>query len=320
MSRKLFAGRPKHEGQFQDFPLINLGGKSISNWIETLPVVDDLSDSSFESDILDNVSKRKADIAKKKNAIVSKIAKLGCIKNSLKALCNNAGEDIGGNEICENSYNFEGEFEVTRQSIDLETKKESIWSKIKNKTSDLYYKAGMYVGKAMFAAGNLSVENLMEKPEMKLGENLVEYEKRVQRIGMAKVVGLTVISVVAVNGFKEIFDNTSSNNHISSGGYIDHTMIDEALSSHADVVSVDAMPDFSFDAYNISPGEGFYDTMSQMGITDSVKQYEILQKVGPDLQNMNLAYPIEGGSWGISNPGQLPESALELIWGASKSL
>lgn len=48
MSRKLSIGKPKHEGPYQDFPLVRIKG-SISDWVETLPVVED-----YNLDYIDN--------------------------------------------------------------------------------------------------------------------------------------------------------------------------------------------------------------------------------------------------------------------------
>lgn len=55
MSRKYSIGKPKRDGPFQDFPLIDFGkARSISEWLDSLPVVEDSDD---EPDI-DNIQKK----------------------------------------------------------------------------------------------------------------------------------------------------------------------------------------------------------------------------------------------------------------------
>lgn len=198
---------------------------------------------------------------------------------------------------------------------------DSIWQKVKAKTSDLYYKAGMYAGRAMFAAGSFSAGKFMAKPEMKMGENLAEYERRVRRIGMVKVIGLTVLSIVAVHGVKDMIDNFSQSSSVNNEGVlkIDHSQFDNAINSNPLPSDINnQIPDFNFDAYNVIPGEGFYETMNQMGITDTAKQFDIIQRIGPQLQDMGVAYPMSDGSWGITSSGQLPKAALNLIWNNSQ--
>lgn len=334
MSQRLSIGKPKREGPFQDFPLVNTRGMSVSDWVETLPVVeDDFNDNTC----VNKIGGRKAEISKRKAEITDKLAKLDCIKNALlkmSGVCIESPieescsvEEIDQKEIPERALELQPEelilepIAIDECSVKTEIlqKKESIWTRVKKRTNDLYYKAGMYVGKAMLAAGELSAGKMMAKPEMKLGENLAEYERRVQRIGMAKVIGLTVLSSVAVHGFKDVFD-AMNNNYANTGGHINHTFMDNALNSNCDAINNEIAPSFSFDAYNVTPGEGLFDTMNQMGITDTAKQYAILQKVGPELQNMNLVYPVGADSWGISSSGQLPKDALDLIWNYSKDI
>lgn len=324
MSRKYSIGKPKRDGPFQDFPLIDFGkARSISEWLDSLPVVEDSDD---EPDI-DNIQKNKSKIAERKQAISNEIARLSCIRNVILDIKGGLDDSISECGLANNQAQAEATI-IDNQSVEPDyceditatneiEQPESIWQRVSKKTSDLYYKAGVYVGKAMFAAGNLSFGKLIAKPEMKYGENLAEYERRVKRIGMIKVLGLTVLSIVATHGVKDIVDSYIQNNYVPRNGTsINHAQFDSVInSSHIEsTTNVNNMPDFSYDAFNVMSGEGIYDTMNQMGITDSAKQFEIINKIGPELQNMGVAYPTSDGLWGFTKAGELPREALELIW------
>lgn len=69
---------------------------------------------------------------------------------------------------------------------------------------------------------------------------------------------------------------------------------------------------FSKPARTVEPGEGFYQTFKEMGVPAEDRP-RLLQKVGPMLAKIGLAYKMPDGLWGISRPGQLPEDILELI-------
>lgn len=72
-------------------------------------------------------------------------------------------------------------------------------------------------------------------------------------------------------------------------------------------------PEYSVDATTIESGEGWYQTFSEMGITNPTEQANLLQKVGPELQARGWAYPTADGSYGIIRPGALPKDVLDLI-------
>jgi hypothetical protein len=63
----------------------------------------------------------------------------------------------------------------------------------------------------------------------------------------------------------------------------------------------------------VESGEGWYQTFSEMGITNPTEQANLLQKVGPELQARGWAYPTGDGSYGIIRPGSLPKDVLDLI-------
>lgn len=329
MPRKLSIGKPKYEGPYHDFPLVWPEG-GLSEWVETLPIVDDDGIDTLDSENSLDLEKKKTNINERRLAISNKIAKLECIRDSIALLSTNTTKQSEDDNFIDDRIELKSDkpkYYVLENKPKNNTEekqnqdKESIWQKVKAKTSDLYYKAGMYVGRAIFAAGNFSAGKLMAKPEMKIGENLVEYERRVKRIGMAKVLGLTVLSIFAVHGAKDIIDSFSQNKSINSEGVlkIDHSQFDNAINSNPLPSDINnQIPDFSFDAYNVTPGEGFYETMNQMGITDTTKQFDIIQRIGPQLQDMGVAYPMSDGTWGIANPGQLPKAALDLIWNNSQ--
>jgi hypothetical protein len=74
-------------------------------------------------------------------------------------------------------------------------------------------------------------------------------------------------------------------------------------------------PEYSFSALTVENGEGWYQTFSEMGITDASEQAELLYRVGPELAMHGWAYIMPDGSYGISEPGILPRQALDLIAG-----
>ena len=69
---------------------------------------------------------------------------------------------------------------------------------------------------------------------------------------------------------------------------------------------------YSEAASSVDAGEGWYQTFEDMNIPRA-EWNNLLEKVGPELQQQGWASPMSGGSWGISQPGRLPESVLELI-------
>lgn len=99
-----------------------------------------------------------------------------------------------------------------------------------------------------------------------------------------------------------IEENAGESNGVADGGQ----------SASGEVPAADGY-EFSSDAFTVSNGEGWYQTFADMGITDTTEQAELLQKVGPVLQEKGWAYPMGDGTWGISRPGILPSDVLELI-------
>ena len=66
------------------------------------------------------------------------------------------------------------------------------------------------------------------------------------------------------------------------------------------------------DGATIDSGEGLYSTFADFHIS-SDHHAELLQKVGPELQDMGVAYRMEDGLWGLNYAGELPDDASKLI-------
>ncbi len=66
----------------------------------------------------------------------------------------------------------------------------------------------------------------------------------------------------------------------------------------------------------VQSGEGWYQTFKEFGVS-SEYQAELLQKVGPKLEEMGEAYRMDDGLWGISRPGELSDEASRLIVGTA---
>lgn len=197
----------------------------------------------------------------------------------------------------------------------LDKEKNLSWKKIRDGLQDKYLKAATLFGRGMYAVGNVL-------PEQKQRENetLEAYEKRVKRIGVAKVLGFVAVSVALTYLLAEAVDSGNDAPKPGNNGGLPPEA--EAAPGHTSVLAdynaehpeVPPAPvEFSSDASTVTNGEGWYNTFSEMGITDSTEQAALLQKVGPQLQEMGYAYPMGEASWGISQPGQLPNDVLELI-------
>lgn len=74
---------------------------------------------------------------------------------------------------------------------------------------------------------------------------------------------------------------------------------------------------FGESADAIHTGEGWYETFQEMGIPAD-QRAELLQAVGPQLQQMGVAYPMGEHSWGIIRPGDMPDEALRVIADAAR--
>ena len=202
----------------------------------------------------------------------------------------------------------------------LDPQKQSIWERVKNRTSELFAKAGAITSTTLYVVGSS-----MPQPEKKLGETNEEFEKRAKRIGAVKLLGavaiVTALSLLAKHGLEGLGDGLDSrdNSDLGNGdggagfeiGHADGGAgIDGYTPEKTTPITEIA---FSPEASNAEQGEGWYQTFTEMGITDSTEQANILNKVGPDLQAGGWAYPMGNGSWGISRSGELPNDVLKLI-------
>lgn len=63
--------------------------------------------------------------------------------------------------------------------------------------------------------------------------------------------------------------------------------------------------------YTVAPGEGWYTTFDNLGVNNDYSA-QLLDQVGPELVDMGVATP-HGDSYWITNSGELPHDATELI-------
>ncbi len=187
----------------------------------------------------------------------------------------------------------------------LNEEKQSIWEKARDRYNALSMKAFATFRTTLFMSGNF-----MPKPKQRLekGETDEQFESRVRRIGAAKLVGAVALIVAAAAAVKYGLPSLEGGDaHVSpkTSAGLGHGVHD---------VLATGLPgsEFSHSAHTVTRGEGWYQTLKEMGITNETDQANRLVKVGPALQKLGWAYP-RGNSWGISHTGQLPENVLKLI-------
>ena len=187
----------------------------------------------------------------------------------------------------------------------LDEEKQSIWEKARDRYDALSMKAFATFRTTLFMTGNF-----MPKPKQRLekGETDEQFESRVRRIGAAKLVGAVALIVAAAAAVKYGLPSLEGGDaHVSpkTSAGLGHGVHD---------VLATGLPgsEFSHSAHTVTRGEGWYQTLKEMGITNETDQANRLVKVGPALQKLGWAYP-RGNSWGISHTGQLPENVLKLI-------
>lgn len=189
----------------------------------------------------------------------------------------------------------------------LDEEKQSIWNRAKDRSKGLFAKAGAFTSTTLFRIGNR-----MPTPKRKHEETNEQFEKRTRRIGAIKLVGAVAIIAAGVFAMKLGLDGPDIDNAPSIGNADGGAGPDGYVPEQAAPV-IETAPAFSPEASNVEPGEGWYQTFNEMGITDSTEQANLLKKVGPELQARGLAFPMENGLWGISNQNQLSNDVLELI-------
>lgn len=186
--------------------------------------------------------------------------------------------------------------------------------------------------------GNEYVDSITQHLD-DLFEKDTKLEQKKRRSSIKWGIGALAIGVVAAeagqlavdthwfDGLMSHHDSLMSGGRIHGGGASSHSPVvlrgagsgttapseGLGLGQVGNVPSAPLSPEFSVDAYTVARGEGWYQTFKDMGITNATEQANLLQKVGPKLQEMGLAYKIPHGLWGISHPGQLPNDVLELI-------
>lgn len=188
----------------------------------------------------------------------------------------------------------------------LDVEEQSIWERIRKGTQDRYLKVAALFGTAMYAVGGV-----LPQPSQKMGETTADFEKRVRRIGFAKVVGLVAVVVAAKYGLDHL--NTGHSGGSSLADHATQAPGHYSTLDSQDIIVQPAVPEFSTAAHTVTGGEGWYNTFKEIGVTSAKEQANLLQKVGPKLQEMGFAYKMPHGQWGISHTGQLPENVLELI-------
>ncbi len=221
------------------------------------------------------------------------------------------GEQASVSDLSSDNSEKEDSNQETGDNDKLDEEKRSIWNKVKSHTKDLYLKAGTLFSTTLYTAGNF-----MPTPKQKSEETKDQFESRVKRYGAAKIVGVVALIVAAkyglplLNGGEAHVSGAGSGAGSGSGTEV----IDTAASGGSGGTKLELEPSlFSAEAHTVTRGEGWYQTLKEMGITNETEQANLLQKVGPQLQARGWAYPMEGGSWGISHTGQLPENVLKLI-------
>lgn len=73
----------------------------------------------------------------------------------------------------------------------------------------------------------------------------------------------------------------------------------------------------SHDARWVDPGEGWYQTFQELGIPQDHWSH-VLESAGPKLHEQGLAYRMDDGQWGISEPGRLSDASLRVIARAAR--
>ncbi len=77
---------------------------------------------------------------------------------------------------------------------------------------------------------------------------------------------------------------------------------------------------YSHEALTAQKGEGWYQTLNELGISNSSERAEVLKTAGPDLVRMGVAYPDPSiGGFGIRRSGEMPHGALDLLRNTAKA-
>lgn len=70
------------------------------------------------------------------------------------------------------------------------------------------------------------------------------------------------------------------------------------------------------DGTNVTAGEGWYQTFREFGVPSQYRD-DLLKEIGPQLEDMGVAYKTSDGLWGITDKGALPDEANRLIIGTA---
>lgn len=155
-----------------------------------------------------------------------------------------------------------------------------------------------------------------EKREAMTQEERDKQDKRVKILAIGTLA--TAAAAVALDkfgGFNAIGDFINGDNMTPDAG-----IIGDLNGSARDVGSADAGPvevpapsseSYSEAAHTAVRGEGWYQTMKEMGIP-SAERATLLAKAGPELVDAGYAYA-ENGEYFISSTGNLPQNVLDLI-------
>lgn len=148
----------------------------------------------------------------------------------------------------------------------------------------------------------------------KEGELDEAYEHRQKRNGViVAAVGATVLALAARYGFNSI--GSSGGGGAGSGGEaITVPDSSETFPTPEQVVPTTSpeVSDWSDAARTADAGEGWYQTFQEMNIPQN-EWGDLLQKVGPELEQDGYAYRMDDGSYGINRAGELPTEVLDLI-------
>lgn len=170
---------------------------------------------------------------------------------------------------------------------------------------------------------NRRIKKSVEAKESKSGSK----KQRNIALGAVAVAGIAIAAGIAqykYNVFTDIFDKIGDGQPNGGGQSASSASLQEVAPTTPNSAnnvepstinnSIESTQ-YSEAARTISENEGWFQAMKDMNIPAD-EWNNLLAKVGPELakaENGSWAYQMADGQWGISRPGQLPDSVLQLI-------
>ena len=271
---------------YDEVEAAGVSDKTLENVLEAAYSVQNAEPATAESEkITDPIAafdavKTTAEVSAEKanNEIIDPVAAFDAVKSTAEAAAEN-------NKLSETVNEKDAE--------SLPEQEKSIVKAALDRARDLYYKAGSIYGSAAEKTSEFffSKQRALESPW--------EYESRLKHEVFFKAIGLTALAAAALIVGQEISQSVASAHSVDLSNNLEPS------------APVGNTVEFSNAAQTVVPGEGFYQTFKDMGIPKE-EWGNIIHKVGPALQKLGLAYPVDG-SYGFSQPGQLSEDVLKLI-------